>query len=315
MICGTRYLNPQPRQLMNSEQTREILKKVRKIEIRTNRLVTDALAGQYHSVFKGRGMNFDSVREYVPGDEVRTIDWNVTARAGKPFVKKFIEERELTLLLMVDVSASGDFGSGNQSKRELAAELASVLAFSAIKNSDKVGLLLFSDKVELYVPPRKGRRHVLRLVREVLGFEPTQHGTNLVQALDFVNHVISRRAIVFLISDFQTGSMPSEDLRRALRQTNRRHDLVAMPIEDARERFLPDLGVVAIEDAETGELVELDTRNPAVRQRFHQIADERATRLRRVFNAEAVDSLSLETDQPYVASLMAFFKNRAHKRS
>ena len=315
MICGTRHLNPEPRQLMNSEQTREILKKVRKIEIRTNRLVTDALAGQYHSVFKGRGMNFDSVREYVPGDEVRTIDWNVTARAGKPFVKKFIEERELTLLLMVDVSASGDFGSGNQSKRELAAELASVLAFSAIKNSDKVGLLLFSDKVELYVPPRKGRRHVLRLVREVLGFEPTQHGTNLVQALDFVNHVISRRAIVFLISDFQTGSMPSEDLRRALRQTNRRHDLVAMPIEDARERFLPDLGVVAIEDAETGELVELDTRNPAVRQRFHQIADERATRLRRVFNAEAVDSLSLETDQPYVASLMAFFKNRAHKRS
>ncbi|MBN8418131.1 MAG: DUF58 domain-containing protein [Verrucomicrobia bacterium] len=300
---------------MNSEQTREILKKVRKIEIRTNRLVTDSLAGQYHSVFKGRGMNFDSVREYVSGDEVRTIDWNVTARAGKPFVKKFIEERELTLLLMVDVSASGDFGSGKQSKRELAAELASVLAFSAVKNSDKVGLLLFSDKVELYVPPRKGRRHVLRIVREVLGFEPTQHGTNLVQALDFVNHVITRRAIVFLISDFQTGSMPSEDLRRTLRQTNRRHDLVAMPIEDVRERFLPDLGIVAIEDAETGELVELDTRNPAVRQRFHEIAEERATRLRRVFNAEAVDSLSLETDKPYVAGLMSFFKNRAHSRS
>lgn len=300
---------------MNSEQTREILKKVRKIEIRTNRLVTDSLAGQYHSVFKGRGMNFDSVREYVPGDEVRTIDWNVTARAGKPFVKKFIEERELTLLLMVDVSASGDFGSGKQSKRELAAELASVLAFSAIKNSDKVGLLLFSDKVELYVPPRKGRRHVLRIVREVLGFEPTQHGTNLVQALDFVNHVITRRAIVFLISDFQTGGLPSEALRRSLRQTNRRHDLVAMPIEDARERFLPDLGIVAIEDAETGELVELDTRNPAVRQRFHEIAEERATRLRRVFNAEAVDSLSLETDKPYVAGLMSFFKNRAHRRS
>ena len=300
---------------MNSEQTREILKKVRKIEIRTNRLVTDSLAGQYHSVFKGRGMNFDSVREYVPGDEVRTIDWNVTARAGKPFVKKFIEERELTLLLMVDVSASGDFGSGSQSKRELAAELASVLAFSAIKNSDKVGLLLFSDKVELYVPPRKGRRHVLRIVREVLGFEPTSHGTDLVEALDFVNHVIGRRAIVFLISDFQTGSMPSENLRRALRQTNRRHDLVAMPIEDARERFLPDLGVVAIEDAETGELVELDTRNPAVRQRFHQIAEERATQLRRVFNAEAVDSLRLETDKPYVAGLMAFFKNREHRRS
>jgi uncharacterized protein (DUF58 family) len=300
---------------MNSEQTREILKKVRQIEIRTTRLVTDSLAGQYHSVFKGRGMNFDSVREYVPGDEVRTIDWNVTARAGRPFVKKFVEERELTLLLMVDVSASGDFGSGVQSKRELAAEIASVLAFSAVKNSDKVGLLLFTDKVELYVPPRKGRRHVLRIVREVLGFEPARRGTDLVQALDFVNDVIKRRAIVFLLSDFQTAGTPAEDLRRALRQTNRRHDLVALPIEDARERLLPDLGVIAIEDAETGELVELDTRNPAVRQRFTEIAESRAAQLRRAFNAEAVDSFRLETDQPYVAGLMAFFKNRTHKRS
>jgi uncharacterized protein (DUF58 family) len=299
---------------MNTEQTREILKKVRKIEIRTNRLVSDSLAGQYHSVFKGRGMNFDSVREYVPGDEVRTIDWNVTARTGHPFVKKFVEERELTLLLMVDVSASGDFGSGGQSKRELAAEIASVLAFSAIKNSDKVGLLLFSDQVELYVPPRKGRRHVLRIVREVLGFEPKRHGTNLVQALDFVNHVIGRRAIVFLLSDFQIGKTPTEDLRRALRQTNRRHDLVAMPIEDARERLLPDLGTIAIEDAETGELVELDTRDPEVRQRFAEIAEDRALQLRRAFNAEAVDSLRVATDQPYVASLMTFFKNRTHKR-
>ena len=299
---------------MNTEQTREILKKVRKIEIRTNRLVTDSLAGQYHSVFKGRGMNFDAVREYVPGDEVRTIDWNVTARAGRPFVKKFVEERELTLLLMVDVSASGDFGSGGQSKRELAAEIASVLAFSAIKNSDKVGLLLFSDQVELYVPPRKGSRHVLRIVREVLGFEPKRHGTNLVQALDFVNHVIGRRAIVFLLSDFQTGKTPPEDLRRALRQTNRRHDLVAMPIEDARERLLTDLGTIAIEDAESGELVELDTRNPEVRRRFAEIADDRALQLRRAFNAEAVDSLRVATDQPYVASLMTFFKNRTHKR-
>jgi len=299
---------------MNTEQTREILKKVRKIEIRTNRLVTDSLAGQYHSVFKGRGMNFDSVREYVPGDEVRTIDWNVTARSGHPFVKKFVEERELTLLLMVDVSASGDFGSGAQSKRELAAEIASVLAFSAIKNSDKVGLLLFSDQAELYVPPRKGRRHVLRIVREVLGFEPKHRGTDLVQALDFVNHVIGDRAIVFLLSDFQTAGTPPEDLRRALRQTNRRHDLVAMPIEDARERLLPDLGVIAIEDAETGELVELDTHNPVVRERFTEIAESRAAQLRRAFNAEAVDSLRLETDQPYVAALIAFFKNRTHKQ-
>jgi uncharacterized protein (DUF58 family) len=218
----------------------------------------------------------------------------------------------------VDVSASGDFGSGAQSKRELAAEIASVLAFSAVKNSDKVGLLLFSDKVELYVPPRKGRRHVLRIVREVLGFEPAHRGTDLVRALDFVNDVIGRRAIVFLLSDFQTANPTSEsvaDLRRALRQTNRRHDLVALPIEDARERCLPDLGTIAIEDAESGELIELDTRNPAVRQRFAEIAESRATDLQRVFNAEAVDSLRLETDRPYVAGLMTFFKNRTHKRS
>ena len=300
---------------MNPEQTREILKKVRQIEIRTNRLVTELLAGQYHSVFKGRGINFDAVREYVPGDEVRTIDWNVTARAGRPFVKKFIEERELTLILMVDVSASGDFGSGVQSKRELAAEIASVLAFSAVKNSDNVGLLLFTDQIELYLPPRKGRRHVLRIVREVLGFEPARRGTDLVQALDFVNDVIKRRAIVFLLSDFQTTGTTPEDLRRALRQTNRRHDLVALPIEDARERMLPDLGTVAIEDSETGELIELDTRNPAVRRRFTEIAESRAAQLQRAFNAEAVDSLRLQTDQPYTASLMAFFKNRTRKRS
>lgn len=299
---------------MTSEQTREILKKVRQIEIRTNRLVTDTLAGQYHSVFKGRGMNFDAVREYEPGDEVRTIDWNVTARAGRPFVKKFVEERELTLLLMVDVSGSGDFGSGAQSKRELAAEIASVLAFSATRNNDKVGLLLFSDRV-LYVPPRKGRHHVLRIVREVLGFEPAHRGTDLVRALDFVNDVIDRRAIVFLLSDFQTGDAPIEDLRRAIRQTHRRHDLVALPIEDAREQALPDLGIIAIEDAETGELVELDTRNPMVRQRFAEIAQDRAAQLQRTLNAEAIDSLRLSTDQPYVAGLMAFFKNRSRKRS
>ncbi|HUC86006.1 MAG TPA: DUF58 domain-containing protein, partial [Candidatus Acidoferrales bacterium] len=193
---------------MNSEQTREILRKVRHIEIRTKRLVNDSLAGEYHSVFKGRGMNFDEVREYVSGDEVRTIDWNVTARAGRLFIKKFVEERELTLMLLVDVSASGDFGSGAQSKREMAAELASVLAFSAVRNSDKVGLALFTDQIELYVPPRKGRRHVLRLVREILGFEPRHRGTDLTQALDFANHVLSRRAIVFLISDFQSPHEP-----------------------------------------------------------------------------------------------------------
>ena len=303
---------------MNSNQTREILKKVRQIEIRTKRLVADTLAGQYHSVFKGRGMNFDAVREYVPGDEVRTIDWNVTARAGRPFVKKFVEERELTLLLIVDVSASGDFGSGMQSKRELAAEIASVLAFSAVKNSDKVGLLLFTDRVELFVPPRKGRRHVLRIVRDVLSFEPRGRGTDLVNALRFANDVSERRSITFLLSDFQTPNQSTKaiaELRLALRQTNRRHDLVAMPIEDPRERVLPDLGIVAIEDAETGEMIELDTRDPFVRQCFNEIAERRAAQLKEILNREAIDSLRLSTDRPYVADLIAFFKNRARIRS
>jgi len=301
---------------MTSEQTREILRKVRQIEIRTNRLVSETLAGQYHSVFKGRGMDFDAVREYTPGDEVRIIDWNVTARAGRPFVKKFVEERELTLTLLVDVSASGDFGSGVQSKREFAAEIASVLAFSAVRNSDKVALILFSDQIELYVPPRKGRRHVLRLVREVLSFGPQRRGTDLVRALDFTNDVIGRRAIVFLLSDFQTGRQTPEsmvDLRRALRQTNRRHDLIAMPIEDTRERVLPNVGIVALEDAETGELFELNTSLPAVRERFAEIADDRARQLQRILRAEAVDALWLSTDQLYVASLMAFFKDRSRK--
>ena len=301
---------------MNSEQTREILRKVRHIEIRTKRLVNDSLAGEYHSVFKGRGMNFDEVREYVPGDEVRTIDWNVTARAGLPFIKKFVEERELTLMLLVDVSASGDFGSGAQSKREMSAELASVLAFSAVRNSDKVGLILFTDQVELYVPPRKGRRHVLRLVREILGFEPEHRGTNLAQALDFTNHVLSRRAIVFLLSDFQSSEDPTTalaSLRRAIRQTNCRHDLVAMHVHDPREDELPDFGLLAVEDAETGELLEVDTGDETVRRRFHEIASEGSTRLRRAFNGEAVDSLSLSTTEPYLPALMGFFKHRERR--
>ena len=302
---------------MTSEQTREILKKVRRIEIHTKRLVNDTLAGQYHSVFKGRGMDFDEVREYSPGDEVRTIDWHVTARAGRPFVKKFVEERERTLVLMVDVSASEDFGSGEQSKRELAAELASVLAFSAIRNTDKVGLVLFTDQVELYVPPRKGRRHGLRIVREILGFEPQSRGTDIVNALDFVNDVVSRRSVVFLISDFQApgamgDSLPS--LRKAIGQTNRRHDLVALPIDDARENGMPNVGIVTIEDAETGELIEIDTANDALRQRFAEIAQDRTAQLQRAFTGEAVDSLRITTDQSYVAPLMAFFKNRKRKR-
>ena len=306
--------------LMNSEQTREILKKVRQIEIRTKRLVTDTLAGQYHSVFKGRGMNFDAVREYVPGDEVRTIDWNVTARAGRPFVKKFVEERELTLLLMVDVSASGDFGSGAQSKRELAAEIASVLAFSAIKNSDKVGLLLFTDQVELYVPPRKGRRHVLRIVREVLGFEPAAARHRSGAGARFRER--RQRAPRALSSSFRISNRRADASMRWLTCAARCGRRTAATIswrcrsKIARERMLPDLGIVAIEDAETGELIEIDTRNPEVRERFARSRNERAAATPDApLTREAVDSLRLSTDQPYVPDLMAFFKNRDRKHS
>jgi len=297
---------------MNSTQARDILKKVRQIEIRTRRLVNDSLAGEYHSVFRGRGMDFDEVREYVPGDEVRAIDWNVTARAGRPFIKKFTEERELTILLMVDLSASGNFGSAGQSKRELAAELASVLAFSAIRNGDKVGLVLFTDGIEQYIPPRKGRQHVLRVVREILFFKPKQRSTNVTHALDFVNGVTDRRSVVFLISDFQSENL--DNLRRAMRQTHRRHDLIAARIQDPHESNLPDVGLLAIEDAETGELLELDTTNPDVRTRFAAAAQERVALLKRAFNGEAVDSLDLVTGENYVPALRRFFKTRERKR-
>ena len=302
---------------MNPQKAREILKKVRQIEIRTRRLVDSSMGGEYHSVFKGRGMDFDEVREYVPGDEVRTIDWNVTARSGRPFVKKFTEERELTILLLVDVSASGNFGSTSQSKREMAAELASVLAFSAIRNSDKVGLILFSDQIEQYIPPKKGRRHVLRVVREILYFQPQHRGTDIIQALDFANRVTRRRAVTFLISDFQTSGDQTRalaSLQRAIRLTQTRHDLVAMHIQDRREEELPDVGLLAIEDAETGEMLELSTSNPKVRARFAELSRRNVEALRRVLNAEAVDSLELETGESYVPPLMQFFKTRERRR-
>jgi uncharacterized protein (DUF58 family) len=257
------------------------------------------------------------VREYVPGDEVRTIDWNVTARAGRPFVKKFTEERELTILLLVDLSASGNFGSTHQSKRELAAELASVLAFSAIRNGDKVGLILFTDQIEQYIPPKKGRRHVLRVVREILYFQPQRRGTNVAQALDFANTVTSRRAVTFLISDFQSSGNQDAALgilRRAIRQTHQRHDLVAVRIQDPREVALPEVGLLTMEDAETGELIELDTLNPQVRSRFQQDAEERLAKLRRTFNGEAVDSLELVAGEPYVPALKRFFETRAGRQ-
>jgi len=302
---------------MNSERTREMLRKVRQIEIRTNAQVTDSLAGHYHSVFKGRGMDFDEVREYVPGDDVRAIDWNVTARAGRPFIKKFVEERELTLLLLVDVSASGNFGSVDQSKRELAAELASVLAFSALRNSDKVGLVLFTDQIEQYIPPKKGRRHVLRVLREILYFQPAQRGTRLIEALDFANDITRHRAIVFCLSDFQfDDASPAAllEFRKALRRTKRRHDLVAVRIHDPHETTLPNVGLLAVEDAETGELLEIDTRKPQVRERFEALSQESYATLRGAFHGEAIDHLNLSTALPYLAPLIQFFKTRERRR-
>ena len=307
---------------------REILKKIRQIEIRTNRVVTETLAGQYHSVFKGQGMNFDEVREYQPGDDVRAIDWNVTARMNHPFIKKFIEERELTLMLVVDVSGSGLFGSRAQSKRELAAEIASVLAFSAIRNNDKVGLLLFTDEVEKFIPPRKGRSHVLRVIREVLFFEPKRRGTDLVQALEFMGRVLPHRAIAVVISDFITlpqraaavssaarpqNPLPPE-LQTALRIANRKHDVVAVQITDRYELELPVLGRLILEDAETGEIVELNTGHASSRDAFALRQEKQRNDLARQFRSSGVDTIQLRTDEPYSAALGKFFENREKRR-
>jgi uncharacterized protein (DUF58 family) len=316
---------------------REILKKIRQIELRTNRLVNETLGGQYHSVFKGQGMNFDEVREYQPGDEVRTIDWNVTARMNHPFVKKFVEERELTLMLVVDVSGSGLFGSGEQSKRELAAEIASVLAFSAIRNNDKVGLILFTDEVEKYMPPKKGRRHVLRVIREILFFEPKRRGTNLSGALDFLNQVTAHRAITVVISDFlEPGAIeavadqsvettvnrafsrterrkPASSLASALRQANRRHDVVAVTIVDPHELDLPALGRLILEDAETGEVVEVNTSGTS-RRAFAEQQRQHRSELDRVLRSARIDAIRLRTNEPYAAALGRFFETRERRR-
>ncbi|HXF10250.1 MAG TPA: DUF58 domain-containing protein [Desulfuromonadaceae bacterium] len=296
---------------------REILKKIRQIEIRTSRLVTESLAGAYHSVFKGQGMNFDEVREYQPGDEVRTIDWNVTARMNHPFIKKFVEERELTLMLVVDVSGSGLFGSRGQSKRELAAEIASVLAFSAIRNNDKVGLLLFTDEVEKFIPPRKGRGHVLRVIREVLFFEPKRRGTDLVNALEFMGRVLPHKAIAVVVSDFLTaessGALP-KPVQTALRMANRRHDVVAVQITDRFEMELPALGRLTLEDAETGELVEVDTGSPGDREQFARRQQQHLGDLARQFRSSGIDSIQLRTDESYSAALGKFFETRERRR-
>ncbi len=298
---------------MDIRLTREILKKVRQIEVRTKRLVNDSLAGSYHSVFKGRGMNFDEVREYVAGDDIRAIDWNVTARTGTPHIKKFTEERELTIMLMIDISGSGDFGSAIGSKRELMAEVGSVLAFSAVRNNDKVGLVLFTDFVELYIPPKKGRSHILRIIREILYYEPRGRKTDLQVVMDFTNRVVKRKCVAFLISDFclpGTYETALAELRPKLRVCNRRHDLIGLIVSDSREFELPDVGWLTLEDAESGEQVELNTGDPEMRRRYSEMAKERRKILEKALRSTGIDMLDLQTGKQYLPVLLSFFKER-----
>jgi uncharacterized protein (DUF58 family) len=287
----------------------EMLEAVRRIEIRTLRLVDEMFSGEYHSVFKGRGIEFREVREYVPGDDVRTIDWNVTARTGSPFVKLFEEERELTVMLLADVSRSGRFGSGPRSKVEVAAELCGVLAFAAIANKDKVGLVLFSDRVEKYIPPAKGKTHVLRLIRELLAFEPTGQDTDLNAPLQLIGSVLKRKATVFLVSDFW-----ADDFTTSLRVVNRRHDCVAVRIRDPRERTLPNVGLVRWVDAENGRTVLVDSSSPAIREALAERARRHDMALERTLRRLSVDLVDVDATRSYVEPLQAFFARRTGRR-
>jgi uncharacterized protein (DUF58 family) len=287
---------------------REIVRQVRRLQLRARRAVEDLLGGEYHSVFKGTGIAFEEVREYQAGDDVRAIDWNVTARMGHPFIKRYVEERELTVMLLLDCSGSQQFTSRLQQKREVAAEVAAVLAFSAITNNDKVGLVAFTDRVEKFIPPRKGARHVLRLIREVLFFQPEHRGTSLKSALDYVNKVLHRRAIIFLLSDFlDTG------YERPFKRTGRRHDLVAVALRDPREEELPRVGLVQMEDAETGEQYLVDTSSAAVRQAYAERAKLRRETLRRLARSSQVDLIEVATDGRHLEALVRFFKLRERR--
>ena len=291
---------------------KEILKKIRRIDIFTNRLVNTVFAGEYHSVFKGQGITFDEVREYQAGDEVRTIDWNVTARMEQAYIKKYVEERELVMMLVVDMSASTAFGSVRETKAEIAAELAALLAFSAIKNNDKVGLIGFTDSVEHYVAPRKGKRHVLRVVRDILQWherDTVGNGTNIAEALAFTARVLKPHGVVFLISDFQdTG------YEKQLRLIGKRHSLIAMTLQDRRETALPNVGLIALQDAETGESVIVDTRSAQTRQLYAELKQRAAAERRHIFRASQVDNIDIRTDEPYVKPLLRFFRQRGARR-
>jgi uncharacterized protein (DUF58 family) len=298
----------------------ELLESVRRVEVRTNRLVNDTMVGAYLSHFKGRGMDFEELREYIPGDEVRDIDWNVTYRMGRPFVKRYREERELAMVLAVDVSASSAFGSLRRTKRQFAAEIAGTLAISATRSSDKVALLLFSDQVELFLPPRKGRRHILRVIREMLQFAPRHRGTNIPAALGFLNRVLHRRSIIFLLTDFLHSFGPNatpgagRDTLQEIGLTNARHDLVCVHLHDPRESTLPPAGLLTVEDAETGELLEIDSSRAAVRERFAATNAERLAELDRAFRRAGVDTLRFSTAESFAQTLQNFFETRRGRR-
>jgi uncharacterized protein (DUF58 family) len=286
----------------------ELIKKIKQIQIYTSRAVDASFAGQYESVFKGRGMQFDEVREYTPGDDIRTIDWNVTARTGRPYIKRFVEEREMTVMFAVDLSASGDFGTVNKAKNELAAEFCAVLAFAAAKNNDKVGLLIFTDQIELYIPPKKGISHMLRLVRELLYFKMQKRRTNINEALDYLAKVVRKKATVFLVSDFIEA-----DFKKPLGLLNKRHDVIAVPVRDKAEIMLPGIGLIEFTDAETGEIILVDTSSRKFREQYSSTAAIRFDELKSMFQTINVDCISINTDKPYIQDLVRFFHMR-HRR-
>jgi uncharacterized protein (DUF58 family) len=291
---------------------KELVKRIRYIQIYTSKAVNDVLAGEYHSVFKGQGMEFDEVRAYQPGDDIRTIDWNVTARTGHPYVKRYVEEREITVFFLVDLSASGAFGSRAKFKNEIATEFCALLAFSAIKNNDKVGLIVFTDTIELFIPPAKGTSHVLRLIRELLYFNQEggrqSTGTDINSALNYLGRVLHKRGVVFLVSDFI-----DTDFAKSLGVLARRHDLIAVTIMDPRERELPDVGLLEIKNAETGDALLVDTGSSTVRNRYKQLAEERIKQLDNLFKTTGIDHIQLFTDRDYILDLVKFFRKRAKK--
>jgi uncharacterized protein (DUF58 family) len=290
-------------------ETHELLKKVRKIEIKTRGLSSHIFSGEYHSAFKGRGMAFSEVREYMPGDDIRAIDWNVTARFGHPYVKIFEEERELTVVLLVDVSGSGSFGTKSQFKKDLMTELCAVLSFSAIQNNDKIGLIFFSDKIEKFIPPKKGKTHILRIIRELIEFQPSHTKTDISEALRYVRNVIKKRSICFIISDFQ-----DEKFEDALKLANKKHDVVALQIYDQREAELPDVGLIRLVDSESGEQMLIDTANAAIREKYRKNWVIHEKKIYDSFSRSGVDKTKLRTDQSYVGPLMMLFKKRGSKK-